>query len=156
MSKGAKAQAVGEHAEEALVEALFAPVAMEASGLTGKDSFVAFAKQVGDVLYEGQAPYHIPAFFAELTRGLTKSSSAEDVKKIVDSVTLIYNKKLAEKTGRGKQPNKGKKPVLAGAGKNTQKNNNQAMVNALMGSDSDEDDVAPMKREPDLIDDEFM
>lgn len=78
------------------------------------------------------------------------------MKKIVDSVTLIYNKKLAEKTGRGKQPNKGKKPVLAGAGKNTQKNNNQAMVNALMGSDSDEDDAAPMKREPDLIDDEFM
>ena len=67
------------------------------SSLASKENYVAFGKQVGDILYEGKAPYHIPAFFAELTRGLTKTNaSAEDMKKIVDSMTVMYNKKREE------------------------------------------------------------
>ena len=135
---------------------------MEASGLTSKENYVAFAKQVGDILYEGQAPYHVPAFFAELTRGLNKSATAEDVKKIVDSVTLIYNQKLAEKKGAGNKPNakKAKAKLAAGKGTDNSRNNNPAMIADLMGDDygSEEDQIDNSKRIADDIDpnDDFM
>ena len=120
---------------------------MEATGLTSRENYVAFAKQVGDILYEGQAPYHVPAFYAELTRGLTATSSAEDVKKIVDSVTLIYNKKVAEGKQKGgkKADNKKPKAKLA-AGKANDRNNNPAMIGALMGDDYGDEDESGAKR----------
>ena len=94
MSKGQKQEVIATNAEQALVDELFAPeIAMDAGGLTSKENYVAFAKQVGEILYEGQAPYHIPSFYQELVRGLSKNEP-EDIKKVVDAVTLIYNKKL--------------------------------------------------------------
>lgn len=155
---------MASNAEQALVDELFAPdIGMEASGLNSKDNYVAFAKQVGDILYEGQAPYHVPAFYAELTRGLTRDISAEDVKKIVDSVTLIYNKKLAEKKGGGKKANdkkKGKATLAAGKGTDNSRNNNPAMIADLMGDDYGEEDetAANAKRVAEDADpnDDFM
>ena len=71
---------------------------MEASSLKTEKDYVNFAQQVSKVLYEGKAGYHIPAFFCEITRGIGKSAitTAEDIKKIVDTVTVIYNNKVAE------------------------------------------------------------
>ena len=56
-----------------------------------------FAQQVGDVLYEGQSPYNIPAFFIELAKGMgSQPLSSIDLKKVVDGVTVVYNAKVAE------------------------------------------------------------
>lgn len=48
------------------------------------------------MLYEGRAGYNIPAFFKEVVRDIGKSSitTAEDLKKIVDTVTAVYNNKV--------------------------------------------------------------
>lgn len=68
-----------------------------------------FAKQVSDVLYEGQAPYNIPHFFNELSKGLQKQQSrTEDVKFIIDKITVIYNAKIAEDKKRDGGAKKGK------------------------------------------------
>ena len=40
----------------------------------------------------------MPHFIIELTHGLKeKTTTAEDMKKIVDAMNVIYNKKIAEK-----------------------------------------------------------
>lgn len=113
---------------------------MESSGLRSEQTYVKFAEQVGDVLYEGQTPYNIPAFFGELAKGLsTTQLSSLDMKKIVDSVTTAYNKKVAEEKKRdGGKAKKGKdKPKIA-QGKNIDgRNNNPQMVADLMGDDDD-------------------
>ena len=60
-------------------------------------TYVKFAQQVGDVLYEGQTPYNIPAFYLELFKGMNGLAlSSIDMKKIVDGVTVVYNAKVAE------------------------------------------------------------
>ena len=61
-----------------------------------------FAQQVGDVLYEGSTPYNVPAFFNELTKGLGSipTLKAEDLKKVVDCVTIVYNARLQEEKKR--------------------------------------------------------
>ena len=46
---------------------------MEASGLRTEQNYIKFGRQVSDVLYEGQTPYNIPAFFGELAKGLSSS-----------------------------------------------------------------------------------
>lgn len=114
---------------------------MESSGLRSEQNYVKFAQQVGDVLYEGQTPYNIPAFFSELAKGLGSTQlNSLDMKKIVDSVTTAYNKKVAEEKKRdGGKGKKGKdKPKIA-AGKNVDggRNNNPQMVADLMGDDDD-------------------
>jgi hypothetical protein len=102
---------------------------------------VKFAQQVGDILYEGQTPYNIPAFFTELSRGLSNVElSSIEMKKIVDSFTVMFNARVAEEKKRDGAGKKGKqKPKLAGgkAVDNT-RNNNPAMVADLMGDDEDD------------------
>ena len=162
MSKGQKQEVIATNAEQALVDELFAPeIAMDAGGLTSKENYVAFAKQVGDILYEGQAPYHVPSFYQELVRGLSKNEP-EDIKKVVDAVTLIYNKKLQEKKGGGKKGDnkKGKAKLASGKATDNSRNNNPAMIADLMGDDyGDEDETAGgAKRVADDVDpnDDFM
>ena len=73
----------------------------EASSLRSEQNYIKFAQQVGDVLYEGQAVYNIPAFFTELAKGLGSTQlTSLDMKKIVDSVTVAYNAKVAEEKKR--------------------------------------------------------
>ena len=162
MTKGQKEIAISTNAEQALVDELFAPdIAMDAGGLNSKENYVAFAKQVGDILYEGQAPYHVPAFYQELVRGLAKDSEPEDIEKIVDAVTLIYNKKLAEKKGGGKKAdkNKGKAKLASGKATDNSRNNNPSMIADLMGDDYGEEETADgAKRVADDVDpnDDFM
>ena len=114
----------------------------EASSLNTEQNYVKFAQQVGDVLYEGQAYYNIPAFFSELSKGLGSTPlNSFQLKTIVDSVTVAYNAKVAEekkKDGGGKKKGK-EKANLKGAGKGADnaRNNNPAMVADLMGGDDD-------------------
>ena len=72
---------------------------------------------MSDVLYDGQAPYHIPAFFNELTRELSKTQiTSEDIKKILNGVTVLYNNKVAEEKkaqGTSKKAKAAAKPKLA-------------------------------------------
>ena len=90
MSKEKQAQIAQINAENDIVADLFSQeLTQDPSDMKTKETYVAFGKQVGGILYAGQAPYHIPAFFQELARGLSKTTaSAEDMKKIVDYMTI--------------------------------------------------------------------
>ena len=115
---------------------------MDAAALKKEEDYVNFAKKVGEVLYEGKAPYHLPAFFNEIVRGIGKANtSAMDLKKIVDTVTVVYNAKVAEEKAAEKGAKKGKKaskaPMLAGGKAADARNNNPAMVNDLVGDYGD-------------------
>lgn len=69
--------------------------------------YVNFGKKISEVLYQGKAPYRIPAFFKEVIRDLGKNSESQKIKEILDSLTTCYNEKVKEekekeKTGKGK------------------------------------------------------
>lgn len=91
------------------------------------------------MLYEGQTPYNIPAFFNELIKGMSTSQiSSLDLKKVVDSVTVMYNSKVQEekKLDKGKSKGGKQKPkIAAGKAVDNTRNNNPAMVADLMGDD---------------------
>lgn len=110
MSAGMKQEAQSRKAEEDIAEQLFAAeITTDASSLATEKDYTKFAKQVSDVLYEGRTPYNIPAFFTELVKGLGRGDlmKTEDVKKIVDAVTVVYNGKVAD--DKKKDPSKAKK-----------------------------------------------
>jgi hypothetical protein len=77
-----------------------------------------FAKKITDVLVDGEAPYHLPSFFSEIARGIGKAKTAAvDIKKIVDTLTVIYNNKVNDEKkieGQKNKPKKVAKPSLAG------------------------------------------
>ena len=115
-SSAVKGEALSKAAEEAITDSLFATeISTQASQLIEEKNYTDFARQVSDVLYEGQAPYHIPAFFNELTREIAKTNlSSMDIQKIVKGVTVLYNNKVQEeKKAQGKGAKKNTKPKLA-------------------------------------------
>jgi hypothetical protein len=72
-SQAAKGEEFAKAAEEDITEQLFATdIAVESKGLKAQANYESFAKKVGEVLYEGEAPYNIPFFFSELAKGLSK------------------------------------------------------------------------------------
>ena len=91
------------------------------------------------MLYEGQAPYNIPAFFMELVKGMNSQPlTSLDMKKIVDGVTVVYNAKVAEekkKDGGNKKKGKEKPKIAGGKAVDNSRNNNPAMVADLVGGD---------------------
>lgn len=114
---------------------------MEAAALKSEKDYVNFAQQVSKVLYEGKSAYNIPHFFNELARGIGKSqyTTAEEIKKIVDTVTVIYNNKVAEekkKEGTSKKSKAKAKPAISqGKAVSYDRNNNPGMVSDLVGDD---------------------
>ena len=80
----------------------------------------------------------------EMIRGIGKSkTSAMDLKKIVDTVTVVYNDKVNEekKATGGAKKNKKAKPMIAagkGTGETYSRNNNPSMVNDLCGEEEEE------------------
>lgn len=129
-------------AEEDITDQLFAPeLNTESGSLRTEQTYVRFAQQVGDVLYEGQTPYNIPAFFLELFKGMNgQPLSSIDMKKIVDGVTVVYNAKVAEekkKDGGKQKAGKQKPKIAAGKATDNSRNNNPQMVADLMGGDDD-------------------
>jgi len=155
-----------------MTDQLFAAdIAQESSGLKSKANYEQFAKQVSDILYEGQGRYNIPAFYKELFKGLGKDNfSSDDVKKVLDACTVIYNAKVTEEKKRDGGNKKGKQKPKISAGKATAaldnaRNNNPAMVQDLMGDDDDdyygeaygeEDDVTTGKKRVPEADYDFM
>ena len=76
----------------------------------------------------------------ELVHGISKSKvSAMDLKKIVDTVTVVYNNKVQDekKAEGGKSKKKGKAQIVAGKASDTtySRNNNPGMVGDLMGDE---------------------
>jgi hypothetical protein len=144
-SSGLKAEEASRQAEEDITEQLFATeVGIDSAALKTEKDYISFAQKVSSVLYEGRGGYNIPSFFTELLRGIGKSSitTTEDIKKIVDTVTVVYNNKVADdkkKEGTGKKKAAAKaKPSIAQTGKASyERNNNPAMVNDLLGDDED-------------------
>ena len=59
-------------AEADSVDNLFGGMNVTAATLKDEAAYIDFGKKVGEVLYEGEAPYRIPAFFKELVRDLSK------------------------------------------------------------------------------------
>ena len=131
-------------AEEDITEQLFASeVNFDAKALQTEKNYIDFAKKVSDVLFAGEAPYHLPSFLSEIARGIGKAgSTATDIKKIVDTVTVIYNNKIAEEKkveGQKAKPKQKAKPQLAGgkAAESYSRNNNPAMVNDIMKNEEE-------------------
>ena len=94
---------------------------------------------MGDVLYEGSTPYNIPSFYGELAKGLGSCTlSSIDMKKIVDSITVAYNAKVAEekkRDGGNKKKGKEKPKIQGGKAVDSSRNNNPSMVADLLGGD---------------------
>jgi hypothetical protein len=132
-------------AEADITEQLFATeINTDSQSLKTEKDYINFAKRVSGVLYEGSAPYHLPSFMSEMIRGIGKTkTSAMDLKKIVDTVTVVYNTKVEEEKkalGGGKKK-KTAKPMIAagkGTGETYSRNNNPSMVNDLMGDEEQE------------------
>ena len=94
-------------AEIDITDSLFADINVASNQLNLEKDYVNFGKKVSDVLYNGKAPYRIPAFFKELSRELPKHLESLRIKEILDSLTTIYNEKVKEekekeKSGGGK------------------------------------------------------
>lgn len=111
---------------------------MESSGLKAEKNYVKFAEQVGEVLYAGEAPYNIPAFFNELSKGLNREDlDSRDLKKILDKIQGLYNQKIAaekkEAQGKAKKPSKPK--INAGIAKGA---DNQMAINMLTTGGADD------------------
>lgn len=117
----------------------------ESSNLKTEKDYVNFAKRVSGVLYEGSTPYNLPAFMKELVHGINKAKiSAMDLKKIVDTVTVVYNSKVQEekKNEGGKKKNSKKGPQIAGgkaADVTYSRNNNPNMVGDLVGDEENDE-----------------
>lgn len=133
LSKDARGELMARAAEQDITEALFADMNIEAKALMTEKDYVNFGKKVAGVLYQGQAPYKIPAFFKEALREVQTQLESKRIKEILDNITTLYNEKVKEekekdKAGKGKQK---KGPQLV-AGKQTV---NQQMMQDLMGDD---------------------
>ena len=143
MSKEKAAQLNSENAETALMDDLFGQeIQTEPSGLTSKESYVQFGKQVSDILYAGGASYNVNNFFTELMKGLNDPRiKSEDVKKIMDNVTVIYtNKQKEEKAKQGGKKKANKKPQakMMATKQDNSRNNNQQMIGDLVGGEEDD------------------
>lgn len=94
-------------AELDITESLFADINVSSAQLNLEKNYIDMGKRVSDVLYNGKAPYRIPAFYKELMREMPKYLDSTKIKDILDSLTTIYNEKVKEekekeKTGGGK------------------------------------------------------
>ena len=107
MNKNIKGEFLSMQAEQDITESLFADINITAKQLNTENDYKNFGKKVGGVLYQGQAPYRIPAFFKEVLVGLSSQMESKKIKEILDNVTTLYNEKVKEekekdKGGKGK------------------------------------------------------
>ena len=70
-------------------------------------------------MYAGSTSYNTPHFFIELMKGLSDPMiKSEEVKKIIDNLTVIYSNKQKEENKKDgkKKPNKNQKPTIKSMG----------------------------------------
>ena len=113
--------------------------------LNDQKDYIKFGEQTAKTLYGGAAPYRIENFMKELCKDLKVHCDAQQIKKILDNVTLIHKEKeKEERKTRGTGGKKGNtlgsivadKAVLkGGGGKGYDRNNNTAMLQDQMGGD---------------------
>ena len=117
MSAGAKNQIISRKAEEEIADQLFADLGTDSSQLRSVKEYTEFGKKVAKTLYAGDTPYNIPAFFKEITVELGKQCEQDDIKKIIDDLTKIFNEKVKSDKGQGgkKKPSKPQKAQLKGS-----------------------------------------
>ena len=122
-----------------ITERLFGDLDVNESKLNQEKDYLNFGKKVSAVLYQGQAPYRIPAFFKELVRDLSKQIESKKIKEILDSVTAIYNEKVKEE----KEKDKGGKTAKQAKAqlKSGKQHQNVQMMNDLLGDDYDDEEA---------------
>ena len=147
MSAAAKGQILEQQAEKGMIDQLFsgeeAEPAITVVKLNDQKDYIKFGEQTAKVLYGGAAPYRIENFMKELCKDLKDHLEAQQIKKIIDNLTIQHKEKeKLEKAARGATGKKANKPaaaVLKGGGskgydKNNM-NNNAAMIADNMGGD---------------------
>lgn len=131
LSSEAQGEILSKAAEDDITESLFGEMNVTASCLKTEKDYINFAKKVAGVLYKGEAPYRISAFFKELLKDLPKDLDSKRIKEILDIITTIYNEKVREekdKSGKGKP----KKTAQLASGKNTR---DQQIISQMIGED---------------------
>lgn len=93
---------MARQAEEDITEKLFADIGIDSKNLKTEPDYLNFAKKISGVLYEGEAPYRIPAFYKELLRDVGKQCDSGEIKDILDSVTALYNEKVKQEKEKEK------------------------------------------------------
>jgi hypothetical protein len=89
---------MSQAAEADITDQLFQDFQDDGKSLKSEKEYIAFGEKVSNVLQEGQSPPYLLAFFKQTFKALGADSQSKDVKKIVDSLTAVYNEKLkAEK-----------------------------------------------------------
>ena len=153
MSAAAKGIALEKAAEEGLANQLFGNDGEEEKTilLKAEKDYINFAKKVGASLYKGNAPYHIEKFFKRLAEKMPKHCDSKSIKSVQDYFEVLYNTKIKEERQLDKNVKKQKAALKGGAGKAYERNNNQAMINDVMGNDDEYgdygDEGAGFKRE---------
>jgi 5'-deoxynucleotidase YfbR-like HD superfamily hydrolase len=89
-------------AEDDITESLFGDLNTTAKSLVAEKDYQNFGKKVAGVLYQGQAPYRIPAFFKEVFRDIQKELDSKKIKEVLDSITTLYNEKVKEEKEKDK------------------------------------------------------
>ena len=64
--------------------------------LNDQKDYIKFGEQTAKTLYGGAAPYRIENFMKELCKDLKVHCDAQQIKKILDNVTLIHKEKEKE------------------------------------------------------------
>ena len=64
--------------------------------MTTEAEYVLLAKKVSKLLLEGRAPYRVHSFFKEMFKDLPIQLESGDLKKILDSITTVYNEKVKQ------------------------------------------------------------
>lgn len=144
MNKNLKGEDLSRQAEQDMADILFADINVSAKQLNTENDYKSFGKKIQGVLYKGQAPYRIPAFFKEVLTGLSGQLDSKKIKEILDNVTTLYNEKVKEEKDKDK-PSKGKSAKAAiKSGKQTTNIVNNQMMSDMMGEqdygDENEDD----------------
>lgn len=152
MSAGAKGMALEKAAEEGLTDQLFGSDEVEERTimLKSEKDYLNFAKKVSTSLYKGNAPYHIEKFFKKIAEEMPKHCDSKNIKNVQDYFETLYNQKIKEERKLDKNVKKQKAALKGGAGKAYERNNNQAMIQDVMGNDDeygDYGDESGFKRE---------
>ena len=81
--------------------------------LNSEKQYKEFGGKVGDLLYQGQAPYRIENFFRELCKNMPEHCDSKQIQKIIDHLKVIQATKARAEKDASKPGNK-KKAKLAG------------------------------------------
>lgn len=119
-------------AEQDITDSLFADMNVASTQLNLEKDYVNMGKKVSDVLYNGKAPYRIPAFYKEVLRELPKHLESIKIKEVLDTLTTIYNEKVKEEKEKEKTGGKGKGKAQLKSGKMLQ---NAKMMDDVMAED---------------------